>query len=347
MSRIFNVHGFRPRGIVALILAVGMVAAFAVPAVAASRPSGPPRQYSIGINAEAVDEDTLRFDVVITNLSTGTAVLGSANVTVPSGFTNISEPLGIGASNSKNWTVTKSGNTFQLRAVGDTSKLSPGERVRTGFFATPPSVAGTYTFASAAKASRDFKGSSTFTLVGTNPVLVVCPGTGGCSATLGSTANAPPDHQTGSVTIGECSGCIITVSETPGDFCSGETLPDDCQSPFVLRFNIHPFYSGEIVITQTCDGSDCPEIVEPECEIECEISIASITEPDFYPYYFTESDSNDGLEAGSVQVIDEFCDGETIFTNCIDPDSQGRLGNGDYQSTIVVSVGSVDPRGGY
>lgn len=347
MSKILNVHGFRARAIVALMLAVATVAAFAVPAVAASRPSGPSRQYSIAINATSTGQGSeLAFEVTLTNLSQGAAVLGSANVTVPTGFTSISNPTNVEASNDKTWTVSKSGNTFQLRAVGDMMKLVPGEAVSFGFTATPPTTAGSYVFTSVAKASRDFRGSSTFTLVGTNPTLVVCPQTGGCSATLGSTANAPPDHQTASLTIEECPGCIITVSETPGDFCSGESLPDDCQSPFVLRFNIHPFYSGEVVITQTCDASDCPEIVPPPCEIECAIFVATITEPDFYPYYFTESDST--TEGTFVQVIDQFCDPENyITTNCIDPDSQGRLGNGDYQSTIVVSVGSIDPRGGY
>ena len=322
---------------------------FMLPAtVASSKPAPPPsgpKLYSIAVDVDGSAGTLSTFTVTITNLPQSSAVLGSANITIPSSFGTVTF-VGTGvpvASAGKTWSASKSGTTLiKLRAVGDMQKLSPGQYVRIVFTATPPANAGassvSYTFGFAAKASRDFSGSSTFTRLGSDPVLLVCPTAANCSGTFGDESNAPAGQQTGTVTTDEpCDGCILVITGTPGNFClDGESLTN-CRSQGVIRFNIVPGYPGSLTIFLTCDVNDCPE--PPPCDC------TSATALDFYPAYYTQSDSN-GSEGTDVKTLDDcyFTDGPP----CID--NQYRLygeggGSNDLQSEISLSLS--DPRIGY
>jgi hypothetical protein len=327
-----------------LALIAGSIA-LALPAAAktAPPPSGP-KLYSVELDAVEAGAGALEFTLTFTNLPSSTAVIGSINVTVPSGFTAIGTPVISAISPGRTWTATKAGSLIKLRAASDKKKLGPGEFVAVTFTATPPAGSGGYTFATGAKSSRDFTGSPFFTQVGFNPVLVVCPQTGPCTATLGNTGNAPPGQQTGEVTLDDdCPGCLLTITSTPGNFCTTGDLPANCRSQLVVRFNFIPPYSGGVTLTITCDVNDCPVIEEPPCS-ECSFFLSSSS--DFYPVFFTDSDENS--ESTYVTEISEFCDSESyIFPPCLD--SAGRLeGSNDYQSVVKLDFFSGgDPRVGH
>jgi len=340
-------------GALVLALVVASLIGLTLPAVAVP-PSSGSRQYSASMTpTNATGGVSTTFAVTITNQSASSAVLGSANLTLPSDFTAVGSPT-ITFSSGKAWTASKTGTTtitIRLRAVGDTQKLSPGQSVTVQFTATLScnDSPRTVTILTAAKASRDFTGSSSFTRVGPNPSVnvsgcgfVECPDAPvECTGTVGDTDDAPAGQQTGRVDYqGDgCGGCSLTVIPTDGDFCtvpsSTQGLPKDCQSPLVVKFKFGSPYTGTARVTVTCDKDDCPPPTEGS---------------DFYPLYFTESN---GPTTGSDEVlkIDQLCSTETITIESVTSaciESFERLGNGDYRTIVSIEFfEGGDPRTGY
>jgi hypothetical protein len=341
MSKLRNL--FRTPAITALAFAlVGMVA-IASPASAAGS-----RQYSAAVSEAPVDATHVTVTVTILNLPGSSAVLGSANITVPTspsgGFSGLGTPT-ITFSSGKVWAASQSGNMIRLRANGTLQKLSPGQWVSVSFNATKPTGPGTFVFTTGAKASSDFTGSSTFTLVGGQPALVLCPDTGECSASLGSVGDPKPDHQAGKVTIdGNCPGCILTMRETFGDFCDKNgsgTEPNPPNTPcqthfgplFVLDSNGN---AGTLTLVIACDVTDCPAPTDA----------GAFAGSNSYPVFIDYNDAPGPSTPGdSIQQITQFCGDYGVIPPCLQSAGTGRFGDGnDYRSTLTLPFGVSDPR---
>jgi hypothetical protein len=146
--------------------------------VAPAASSGPTtKNYAAAlVPASAIssgDPATIR----ITNLTSSTQALGSANVTF-SGFTPAQGPVPNGnvlvSNAAKIWSATVVGNTIQLRNPGpnNLNALAPGEYVQVSV--AGPTAPGTYPLTTEAKQSNDFNGTgNNFVNSGTDPTLVV------------------------------------------------------------------------------------------------------------------------------------------------------------------------------
>ena len=176
-----------------LTIFVVFAAVIAVVVPAWSAPSR--KQYAIEtvpVSAQGGQATTLQ--IKLTNL-TASQVAGSANVTLPSAFTNVGSPTtptvfdGSGNQISKTWTATVVGNTIELRNPGPSgmNALSQGQNVRVSVSVTTPCAPATYTIPVDVKQSNDFNGTGN-DLTGPDATLTV---TSGCAHHLAFTSNPP------------------------------------------------------------------------------------------------------------------------------------------------------------
>lgn len=341
---------------VLMLLAVSSLVLVVSPATAAKVS----KIYSVSMTAvEGSEPGTVLLEFTISNNSQGAAVLGSANVTAPVEIPLLGSPTITDVSADKTWTATRAGQVVRLRAVGDMMKLSPGEHITFEIEAdisdTDPGV---YTFVTAAKASRDFTGSSSFGRLGPNPQLALCDSASSCSASTGNVNNPPPDHEIGQFSLDECFGtCFISIGETAGDFCSTSPNPPNtpCKAPFVPQFTVDPNYTGYATFILACDATDCPPVPDP-CESICTLDVE---EGDDYPIFYTDTNAPTNSEQ-FVETLPE-CDNPEFPENTPCVLDQGRIsegaGAGDLQATIKLFFfspceefcegGGVDPRTGW
>ena len=314
--------------IAAAALMSGILLAPATPGSAATAP----KIFSASLTSFGGDPTLL--EITITNDSTGAAVLGSATITAPSTVTLSGTPSVVDTSAGKVWSASRSGGTIKLNAAGDPNKLMPGQYVTVDFYASIPTTPGTYTFAVVAKPSLGFTGSATYTQLGPSPSITVCD-TGSCGASNGDVNNPPPNREVGSFTLDDsCTGCSVSISNTPGDFCS-ESPPGKCKAPVVPQFEVDPGYFGLVHFTLACDKTNCPFISGG----------GGTAGADFYPTYYTDSNAPTNTEQ-FVQVLDD-CGTTEGQAPCVE--SQDRIsagpGAGDLQTTILLFFGSGgDPR---
>ena len=98
---------------------------------------------------------TSSYTFTVTNNSTGGELLGSSDISVPTGYSNV--VLGtVTASASKTWTANLSGNTIQLRSSGNPNILNVGQSVTVTFTATNPCTTSSYTWAGGGSPTLDF-----------------------------------------------------------------------------------------------------------------------------------------------------------------------------------------------
>ncbi|MEX2555822.1 MAG: hypothetical protein WEB06_09330 [Actinomycetota bacterium] len=115
--------------------------------------------------------------VTITNLPTSQHPVGSANITIPPGFTGIGTPTISSAPSGKSWTATLNGGVIELRSASG-SQLAPGESVAVTFVATTPCPEGAYAFGVQAKQSNNFNGQGNDIVTG--PSTLTFTVSGGC-----------------------------------------------------------------------------------------------------------------------------------------------------------------------
>jgi hypothetical protein len=169
----------RATRVLAVVVAiVAFVVALAVPALAAKR-----KNYSASISGTtAFGGNTVTFTITIANQASSFQSLGSANVTIPSGFTFVSFGAQIPPP-GKTWLPpTLAGSVIQLRNPGpsNTNALSPGQQLTVGVTVIAPCPPATsYTWLTRAKQSNDFSGfGNDFARIGPDPsvtVTVGCP----------------------------------------------------------------------------------------------------------------------------------------------------------------------------
>jgi hypothetical protein len=135
----------RRRLLIAIAATIGVTILQAAPAGAATKPfsmvvASSPNPVPAG--------RTVTFSATLNNLN-DQQQLGSADITVPSGFTSVSVADPPGAA-----TATLSGNVVRVR----NANLPPGGSLAVSVTATAPCAGGTFTWAVVAKQSNDFNG---------------------------------------------------------------------------------------------------------------------------------------------------------------------------------------------
>src|SRR5256884_660943 len=201
----------------------------------------PPRNYRAVISptTDTAGRTLSTYTITITNDSTsGTNandVIGSVNVTIPTGYSNV--VLGtVTASGGKTWTAIIVSGVIQLRAAGDTNRLSRTESVSVTLTATSPCTAGMYVWSTTAKPTTDFSGGTAFDLQGSQPTVTItgsCPTGADLSVTKtdGVTTVTAGDGVTRTVAVtvsnaGPSDATSVTLSDTwPGGFTRGTTTP--------------------------------------------------------------------------------------------------------------------------
>ncbi len=186
----------RKRTILALVLAGSLVgAALALPALAAVTK----KLYTPTISPiTSAPGATQSYTFTIGNAPTSNQSLGSANISVPSGFTvSTTPPLTVSAPAGKTWTAALSGSTILLRSGATSSNgLSPGQQVSVTFDADAPCAAAKYEWRTQVKQSNDFLGNNNdFSLATGAAYASVTVSSGACSA------SATSDDGNSSVTV--------------------------------------------------------------------------------------------------------------------------------------------------
>ena len=120
-------------------------------------------------------EQTQTYTITITNdLSSSTGQkLGSAKISIPSGFTSVSIVGSLTASGGKSWTGYIDSGKIWIYAVSDSSdRLEPGESVVVTFSAKAPGTGNTYTWTTAAWTNNNWAGD-TFGIILPQPTVTV------------------------------------------------------------------------------------------------------------------------------------------------------------------------------
>ena len=130
-----------------LILAMVAVSAMSLLTESVSAANSPSCQVTISAASYAVAQDT----AYTFTISKGTDVIGSANITVPSGYTKIANPAVTQQPTGQSWTatlqtikLTSSTNQTQILLYGSTQGLSPNQALTFAFNARNPLPEGTY-----------------------------------------------------------------------------------------------------------------------------------------------------------------------------------------------------------
>jgi len=134
----------------------------------------PVRKYSASItpNSDTVGHTLSAYTLTIINDASSTQSLGSANITVPSGYSLV--VLGtVTASSDKTWTAALASGVIQLRSNANANKLVAGESVSLNLTATSPSSAASYIWVTQAAQSTDGSSMGNFTREGSDPTVTI------------------------------------------------------------------------------------------------------------------------------------------------------------------------------
>lgn len=129
-----------------LILALVAVSAINLLTGSVSAASGLNCTPSVSAKSSAVGQST-SYTITITN--TGTSTIGSANITVPSGYSNLNS-FSISSPSGESWTATlqpiktNSKTTYYILVYGSTQGLSQGQGLTFTFNGNNPDPSGTY-----------------------------------------------------------------------------------------------------------------------------------------------------------------------------------------------------------
>ncbi|HXJ57658.1 MAG TPA: hypothetical protein VNU68_13440, partial [Verrucomicrobiae bacterium] len=128
------------------------------------------------------------YTATIKNETSSNQELGSANITVPTGYSaviigTVTAPAG------KTWTATLVSGVIQLRSNSSANRLSPGESVSVLLTATAPCTAGPYVWTTDAdQNTTTISGGGNFDLVGSEPTVTI---TGSCNQAPSCNAGGP------------------------------------------------------------------------------------------------------------------------------------------------------------
>lgn len=141
------------------------------------------KYYTAGINPSSVGAGSSQsYTLTITNdPSSGSNTVGSANITVPSGF-SVTSPTVTTSPAPKQWSATLNNGVIELRSgQQSTNALANNQSVSVAFTAAAPCATGSYQWTTVVKQSNDFKGtdaSNIFRIKGAYPTVTVASGSG-------------------------------------------------------------------------------------------------------------------------------------------------------------------------
>jgi uncharacterized membrane protein (DUF106 family) len=145
--------------LIALMLTLVAVSAVSLFTASASAASSSPILASILAKSSAVGQNT-SYNFTLTN--TGTTIIGSANITVPNGYTKLGSFAVTNQPPSQNWTVTSAtgSKNYYIILYGSTIGLSKGESVTFTFDARNPLPEGTYNWVVGVNGNTSSTGTS-------------------------------------------------------------------------------------------------------------------------------------------------------------------------------------------
>jgi uncharacterized membrane protein (DUF106 family) len=133
--------------VIVLLLALVAVSGVNLLAESASAAGGLACKASISAQSSAVAQDT-SYTFTISN--TGTTTLGSANITIPSAYSNVGNPVITQQSASQNWNITlqttkiSTKTSYFILLYGSTQGLNPGQGITFTLDARNPLPSGSY-----------------------------------------------------------------------------------------------------------------------------------------------------------------------------------------------------------
>ena len=206
------------------LVPVGVLAAliFGVSAIGGAGAATSTKAYFAEIDQIAQNSYTF----VLTNHETSTQTLGSANVSVPSGFSDVSVPPFATADAGKTWTSVLKDGVIELRAATTKSALAPRQSVSVTITGTAGCGGSPYTWATRVKQSNSFSGLPGNDFVGNQPSVSV---------------------------IGPPSAFVFDAIASPqvvdASFDVSVTAEDACENAAV-------FYTGDATISGLADATD-------------------------------------------------------------------------------------------
>jgi len=179
---------------------LGIAFLIVVAALVAAAPAGaqaPKKHFSASVPADGLPGTQQALEVTIANDATSQSDLGSANLTVPDGFTRVRSSLGtVGAVAGK--------TTVLLRDLA----LRPGRTITFTVSATSPGCGASGQWQVAAKQANDFRGTGNDFTLTTDPAqlrtLLACESSS-TEATTTECAEDDPSEQ-----------CTVTITRTGG-----------------------------------------------------------------------------------------------------------------------------------
>lgn len=168
---------------------------------------------------------TETYTLHLANDASSNQTLGSANVTVPAGFTVVGSSL----TNNRNWSATLNGSAIELRAETSKRALAPGQTLVVSFTATAPCTPSPQPipWQTFVKQSNNFLGSGNDFVVNPQPTVTLA---GGGTPTFEFAPVADPQAvgQSFEVTVTAKDGCgntdaSYTGTPTLGGLAAGAT----------------------------------------------------------------------------------------------------------------------------
>lgn len=163
---------------IVLILAMVAVSAISLLTDSASAASALSGQANVSAKSYGVGQNT-QYTVTITN--TGTGIIGSANITVPSGYVNVGN-FAVTQPTSQNWVaslgtvkVSSSKTDYYVLLYGSTQGLSPTQSVTLTFDAKNPLASATYKWIVGISGNTTSTGTSisqSVTITNTSPIVI-------------------------------------------------------------------------------------------------------------------------------------------------------------------------------
>jgi hypothetical protein len=197
------------------------LAALVVGLVGAAQAAPSTKKYQVTIDpVTAAAGSTANYTLTLRNDTTSSQQLGSANVSVPTGFAvnSVGTPT---ASGGKSWSAALSTNVIELRAASQSDSLAPGQSVSTSMNVTTACNANSgQPWGTVAKQANNFSGSGNdFKSLG-DPALTVTQG-GGTVARLVFVQQPPATAEKNSP---------FTVSVKAVDSCGFDTTSSQSAS---------------------------------------------------------------------------------------------------------------------
>ena len=201
MGRLGEAFGLRARGLgLASLLALLCALIVVLPGLGGA--AGPATKlYSVDIApTTAAAGSTATYVLTLRNNAASTHTLGSANVTVPTGFT-VKPPVGAAeASSNTSWSTSLRDGVIEFRALSSADAIAAGHSVSTQLTIETACNATSATWTTAAKQANSFSGppGNDFKLVGSDPSLSVTASTGSGSLAALEFDPQPSDGEKGS-----------------------------------------------------------------------------------------------------------------------------------------------------